>query len=95
MTLAYLPTMTDKEYAEFIENQPAFFKIASIDLEDIKISSEYKDVDLGNQSLVNLTTFEQMKDEYKTHNVLQAGGSYVYNQKLHLFDVRENLFRRL
>lgn len=92
MTSAYLPTMTDKEYAEFIENQPAFFKIASIDLKDIKISSEYKDVDLGNQSLVNLTTFEQMKDDYKTHNVLQAGGSYVYNHKLHLFDVRENLF---
>ena len=84
------PGLSDEAFKQKMMN-PSFFKICSLNVEDLKKAvNEPLPIDKG--VLLQLSTQEQMKDDYKTHNHLFAKGGYVYNHRLNLFGVKEQLF---
>ena len=86
------PGLSQDAYKNKMENASSFFKVCSINIEDL----EYTDnapLPVNKDSVYQVSLQEQMKDDYKTHNMLTAEGGYVYNHRLNLFGLREKLFR--
>lgn len=85
------PTISDDAYRNKLNNTSAFYKICSLNLDELRECNEIK-LPVDKQAIYEVSLQEQMKDDYKTHNLLQASGSYVYNHRLNLYGVKEVLF---
>lgn len=100
------PMIPEDEYLERVANASTFFRLTSVNIEDIdkkldKIENGvhvFKDVEFEVSHLQNITAQPQMTDDYKTHNLLlpvnsEKGGSYVYNKRLNVYGISERLFK--
>lgn len=92
LTTVQIPGISDQAYADKIAAQSAFFRVCSFKLDDMKIVYGFKEVPIDKVSLVNVTTHEQMKDDYKTHNYIYPSGMYVYNHRVNAYGLYERLF---
>lgn len=64
-----------------------FYKIASIDL---KGELSYPETDV---SADYLSLCEQLTDDTYTHNNMSAKGSYVYNNRLHIYGITSDIYK--
>lgn len=86
-----IPSLSNESFSDKIANTSTFFNIYSFKIDDLASCSE-KELPADKSSILNITTQEQMKDDYKTHNFLFPEGSYVYNHRLNVFGAYETLF---
>lgn len=90
-----IPMLSDEAYKQKVFDSSTFFKLKSFQLDDIKKNAWY-DLDYDKNIVPNVTSQEQMKDDYHSHNKLipisQDGGMYVYNHRLNLYGMKEQLF---
>ena len=86
------PGISDDAYKNKMENTSAFYKICSIDIDDLKYVDNAA-LPVNKDSVYQVSLQEQMKDDYKTHNLLNAEGGYVYNHRLNLYGLKEKLFK--
>lgn len=86
------PGLSDDAYKNKMENTSTFFKVCSIGIEDLKYTDNVP-LPVNKDSVYQVSLQEQMKDDYKTHNLLVPEGGYVYNHRLNLFGLKEKLFK--
>ncbi len=86
------PTLTSEEYRKKLRNSSAFYKVCSLKVKDLSTVSTPTEVPVEDGVIYQISLQEQMKDDYKTHNNLFANGSYVYNHRLNLYGMKEQLF---
>lgn len=91
-TVVDIPALSHDAYADKIRETAAFFKIASIKTADIQPVTELKDLEIDKQKVYYVASQEQMKDDYKTHNFIFPKGMYVYNHRINVFGLHEQLF---
>lgn len=92
-TVIDFPGIEGKAYADKIANQSAFFKVCTFNIDDIQpTGSEPQDLPIDQSVLLTISAQEQMKDDYKSHNMLYPKGCYVYNHRLNLYGLYETLF---
>lgn len=85
------PTFSDDAYKNKLKNTSAFYKISSLKVSELsKGGLLYLEVDKA--SIYQVSLQEQMKDDYKTHNLIFANGGYAYNHRLNLYGIQEKLF---
>ena len=85
------PTLADDVYKKKLQNSSAFYKVCSLDLDNFYTASGNL-LPVDKNAVYQVSLQEQMKDDYKTHNLLFAEGGYVYNHRLNLYGVKEKLF---
>lgn len=86
------PTISDEAYKNKLKNLSAFYRVTSLKVSDIQ-ETNGKKLPVDKVAVYNTSLQEQMKDDYKTHNLLFAKGSYAYNHRLNLYGVKEELFK--
>ena len=85
------PTLADDVYKKRLKNTSSYFKVCSININELKSVSGVE-LPVDKNAVYQISLQEQMKDDYKSHNILYAKGSYVYNHRLNLYGVKERLF---
>lgn len=91
ITTVRFPTISQDAYNNKLRNTSAFYKVASLPVSEIKERNS-SELPIDKTAIYNISLQEQMKDDYKTHNLLTANGGYVYNHRLNLFGITEKLF---
>ena len=91
ITTVRFPTISQDAYNNKLRNTSAFYKVASLPVSELQEKS-YEYLPIDKTAVYNISLQEQMKDDYKTHNLLTANGGYVYNHRLNLFGITEKLF---
>lgn len=91
ITTVRFPTISQDAYNNKLRNTSAFYKVASLPVSELQEKS-YEYLPIDKTAVYNITLQEQMKDDYKTHNLLTSNGGYVYNHRLNLFGITEKLF---
>ena len=92
------PKQTDQEYLQRLKDNSTFFKVKSyqIETDTIHTGGEYQKMELSKEVVLTLTSQEQMKDDYRSHNQLfpidSESGMYVYNHRVNLYGMQERLF---
>lgn len=98
-----IPEFTEAEMADKVRDCSNFYKISTINFEDLVWTDEsgnvktctdpsimgMKEVTIEDGILNSLTSREQLEDDYKSSYTKSAGGMYVYNARLNLCDVSE------
>lgn len=96
-----IPLFSEEAYLDKIRSVGNFYKVHSYNLETDTIPSTMTEVPLNKSALPVLATQEVMTDDYKSHNRLlpsfTENGScatflYIYNGRLNVSGVREELF---
>ncbi len=89
-------TTDDTEYLNMLRDTSNFFKLKSIDLNDLATTSGFVALQYDKYLIPIISTQEQMKDDYHSHYQLLPGdkdyGCYVYNHRLSLYGFNEKLF---
>lgn len=98
-----LPEYSETEYFSRIRRASYFYKLCSIELQDIgtsntkKLCGSVKDLAFDASILRNIAVQKQMTDDYKTHNIILPGtdkaGIYTYNHRLNCYGISERLFK--
>ena len=91
ITTVRFPTISKDAYNNKLRNTSAFYKVASLPVSELKERTT-SELPIDKTAVYNISLQEQMKDDYKTHNLLTAKGGYVYNHRLNLFGITEKLF---
>ena len=91
ITTVRFPTISQDAYNNKLRNTSAFYKVASLPVSELKERTT-SELPIDKTAVYNISLQEQMKDDYKTHNLLTAKGGYVYNYRLNLFGITEKLF---
>lgn len=86
------PTISDEAYRNKLKSLSAFYRVASLKVSDIQ-ETKGKKLPVDKVAVYNTSMQEQMKDDYKTHNLIFANGGYSYNHRLNLYGVKEQLFK--
>ena len=86
------PTISDEAYRNKLKSLSAFYRVASLKVSDIQ-ETNGKKLSVDKVAVYNTSMQEQMKDDYKTHNLIFANGGYSYNHRLNLYGVKEQLFK--
>ena len=87
-----ISSLSQKAFYDKISNQAAFFRLKSIST-DKDIPTTLTEMDVDKTVVRYITTQEQMKDDYKTHNKLYAKGMFVYNRRVNAYGLKEQLFK--
>ena len=91
-----IPELSDEAFLLKIANWSEFFLLHSFNLDE-QFSLTFTDFPVNPTKLLNLTTAEQMVDDYKSHNLLfpsdSISGLYVYNRRLNAYGLSEKLFQ--
>lgn len=89
-----LPLKSDKEVASLLESSSQFYKIASVSLAEYAAIPAREFIQLSVSDLANITLHESLPDssDYQSHDTLIAKQGFVYNKRLHLYDVDRKLF---
>lgn len=87
-----IPCLSNEAYSDKIANVSTFFRIHSFPVEDLEQNLKFTDLPADKTAIANVTTQEQMTDDYKTHNFVFPSGSYVYNHRLNVYGAYEKLF---
>lgn len=91
ITTVRFPTISQDAYNNKLRNTSTFYKVASLPVSELKERTT-SELPIDKTAVYNISLQEQMKDDYKTHNLLTAKGGYVYNHRLNLFGITEKLF---
>lgn len=97
LIFAYPPEIEKQTYDELLFQPGIFFKVASFKLTDSLPTTDFEDFPIEGTVLAALAAQEHMKDDYRSHHQLLADSSvnrhsFVYNKRLHVFAVKEQLF---
>lgn len=84
-----LPTYDDVEVTESIENKAQFYKIGSIDINNLAINQT--EIKLR-EKLDSLVNHELMSDDYDSHDTLFPACSFSYNSRLNLANLSKKLY---
>lgn len=90
-TTLHLPEFSDDKRNENIESIANFYKLTSVNINDIEVGTR-KTIVVKDDYLQSLTSREELKDDYLTHDRLIAGTSYNFNSRLNLSAVKRVLF---
>lgn len=74
----------NENFIEDLQHTSLFYKIASLDIDDLEKMSAMTDVPLIKTDLTNINTLEQLKDEYNSHAEVVPRSLFVYNRRLTL-----------
>lgn len=85
-----LPKRSDDEFRREIAESSLFYLLKSINVDDLK--TERTQIDVAENILDTLTTREVMTDDYISHDTLTPSGTFVYNSRLNIYDVKRTLF---
>lgn len=96
-----LPEYSETDYFSRIRRASYFYKLATVNIEDIDTkfpSPSFEKLEFDASILHNIAVQTQMRDDYKTHNMLlpvfgKDGGMYVYNNRLNVYGISEKLFK--
>lgn len=92
-----IPALSDNEYVQKIRDSAAFFKLKTFNLDEDNFPTSFATLNYDKAIVANITTQEQMTDDYKSHNNLlphgDSGGLYVYNHRAHVYGIQEQLFQ--
>ena len=91
-TVVDFPGLSRSAYADKIANQSAFFRVCSMKTDNLAATALFDELPIDKSVLEHVSTQEQMRDDYKTHNTLFPRGMYVYNHRLNLYGLCERLF---
>lgn len=95
------PRYTKAEMFEDLANKNLFYLLKSIpyesDSEWMKYAKHgatlpFHKIEVTNNYLSSLTNKEVMTDDYDSHDVTTATGTYVYNNRINLYDITKRLF---
>lgn len=87
----HMPEFSDDKRDENIEGNANFYKLTSIDINELEVGTR-KTIVVKEDYLQSLATREVMTDDYLTHDRLMATSSYGYNSRLNLSGVSRELF---
>ena len=89
-----LPLKTDKEVTALLASASQFYKIASLSLSEYAATPARGSLSLSVSDLGNITLHESLPDssDYQSHDTIIARQGFVYNKRLHLYDVDRKLF---
>ncbi len=98
-TMFDIPLISEQEYQKKIKDCSTFYLLKSIKLDGddtLKTDNQYHVLEYDKAIVPNITTQEEMKDDYHTHCRLLPmptdRGMYVYNHRLNLYGMKEQLF---
>ncbi len=91
-----IPRISMEQYRDKIANSDSFYKIKSINVGDT-IPTGWSELSYDKLTISALTAQEKLQpDDYKTHNKLlpdgENSGLYIYNNRLHVIGIKEQLF---
>jgi len=86
-----LPEVDEASYFSRISSESSFFRLASVGIDRDNFSSAFRELDFSPDVLQNISVQDKMIDDYRSNNSLYAQGGYVYNRRLHIYDLQENL----
>lgn len=88
-----LPEYEREAYLSKLRNLSEFFKLHSFPIDDLGgMDGHDRHVPFEAAVLKNITVQEQMKDDYKTHNIIKADNLFSYNQRINASGLAEHLF---
>lgn len=87
-----LPQFSEKSLEDSLDNAFTFYKLSSIDVKDITVSSARKQIEIAEDYLQSLVNREVLTDDYQTHDQLYAKYSYGFNARLNLSGVERKPF---
>ena len=70
-----------------IQHESLFYRVASLDLEELKNMTKMANLPLLKTDLTNINTLETLPDEYNSHAVILPGSLHTYNQRLVMSDI--------
>lgn len=87
-----LPVATDEEILAQLVSLSQFYKIYSISLSELVLTKDW--FQITSPDLETLTLQESLPDraDYQSHDTLIAERGFVYNKRLHLYDIQRSLF---
>ena len=92
-----IPMKDEEAFLQDLNGKVQFYKVRSIPLGQLSsmTASVFKPVLEKSLDLSNIAQQETLPDsaDYQSHDHLTAMHSYVYNQRLHLFDLERTLFQ--
>lgn len=86
----YLMRLPEKDLE--IDTESLFYKISSINVDDLTTSDSFIDVDIDDNVLTNLQVQQTLDDDFKTHSIYKAGAAYTYNSRLNIGDITEYIY---
>lgn len=75
------------DFHKNIKDVTNFYKIAEINIDDIKWMQQMQSLSLLNSDLSALVTFPTLPDDYQSHHIISAKSLCAYNARLHLAGV--------
>lgn len=84
-----LPMKSDQLIADEIKSCAHFYKVKSINFDELDKYSTHMPLDIEAATLASLQTREVMTDDYNSHNDIIAESAYIYNNRVNLFNVTE------
>ena len=88
-----LPEYSRKDFMQRLQKAAEFFLLHSFNINNIddEITNLWTSP-FSSATIKNIAVQEQMKDDYKTHNILRADCLFSYNQRINSAGVAEQLF---
>jgi hypothetical protein len=95
--LVNLDFKSDKDYAEELIGNSQFYKIVGFSVDEFITKANnhvWESLDIAKYTITNLVQKDMLDDgyDYRSHDKLIAQSTYVYNQRLHLYNVSRQLF---
>lgn len=90
MFMVQLPYKDEQYVKKEIAENSLFYHLTSISIDDLKTDRTI--LPISKEYLQSLTNREVMTDDYISHDKIVPQGSYIYNARLNLFNVKRNLF---
>ena len=98
-----IPLLSEDEYVKKVRDCSNFFLLKSFNLGTDKIEIPpfaapltFFELDYNKDIVPNITSQEQMKDDYHTHTTMvlmeNNRGMYVYNHRVNLYGMKEKMF---
>lgn len=83
-------------YKEFKPDDVSlFYKIRTFAIKDLSDYSTLTTLNIPSEILQSLETQQTLPDDYKSHDQIIPRGSYEYNQRINIFDIKRTAWNRL
>lgn len=76
-----------ESFVDSLPQQYLFYKVASIDFNDIRSMDQYESLPLIKKDLTNINTLQRLDDDFQSHASLFPAFTYSYNNRLLLSDL--------
>lgn len=86
-----IPRKDDDVLQDAVESCSLFYKIHSIPFDNIKKQGDFTKIAIDGEKLLTITSQEVMTDEYNSHQSIHADNSFVYNSRLNLSGISQEI----